>query len=453
MAMMESNTVQPGGRRRVGRWVAPVGALLVALGAAWAFSPAKAPARVAPYRLTGSTTSNTEAEIAFLEKRIARDPKGGLDLAALSGLYFAKARQTGDAKGFAKAEETANKSLANLAVHNEGAKMVLARVAEARHDFPEAIRLAREVLRVRPADQDALGVLVTSNLGLGGLDEAERAADQIVDRAPTLGAYTLRALVMEARGRDAEALYDFSKALAAEDVGEVEGSAWVRTLLGRFHARRGRMDLARGLYEEALRIVPDYPQTLGLLGELEAKVGSFDRSEARYAAAWKRLPELSFLVDRAGVKASRGDAAGATSLYAEAEKLLRQDLTTGSFGHRGELVHLLLHRGRPEDVQEAVTLSREEALTRRDAGTLSTLAWALSKAKLWSEAREAARHALRTGLRDAELFQRAGIIEAALDNPERADFYFTHAVQIDPSLTKSNPPSPKERPMARSSNR
>lgn len=428
------NTLNTSPRWRVGRWVAPVGALLAALGAAWAFSIPKEPdPRIAPYRFAGSKPTEPGAEIAFLEKRVARDPNGGLDLASLARLYLAQARRTGDAGGFAKAEATARRSLANLTVNNEGAKLVLARLAEARHDFPEAVRLAREVLKARPGDSDAKGILVTSNLALGRLDEAEGDADEIIDRIPTLGAHALRALVMEARGRDLEALYDYSKAIAVEDVGEVEASAWVRTLLGRFHARRGRPDLAREYYEEALRIVPAYPQTLGLLAELEARAGAFDRAEAYYEAAWKRLPELSFLVDRAGVKASRGDVAGAASLYAKAEKLLRQDLATGAYGHRGELVHLLLNRGRPEDVPESVALAREEALQRRDAGTLGTLAWALSQARQWNDAREAARQALRTGIRDAELFHRAGTIEAAVKNPARAAFYFERALEADPT--------------------
>ncbi len=187
-----------------------------------------------------------EDEIAFYQTRIQRDPKGGLDLAALAAAYLKLARASGEMHWYVLAEETAQRSLSHLSHDNMEARLVLARVAEARHDFPGAIRL----LDTLGTNVDALGIRVTSYLAMGKLSEADIAATALVDLSPSLSSYTLRALVRLAQGKEILALEDFSVGLSLEEPGETASSMWTRTLLGRFHARHGRLAPARALYEE-----------------------------------------------------------------------------------------------------------------------------------------------------------------------------------------------------------
>jgi hypothetical protein len=63
-------------------------------------------------------------------------------------------------------------------------------------------------------------------------------------------------------------------------------------------------------------------------------------------------------------------------LWREAEAQMREDLKSNPYGHRGELVHLLLNRGRREDFPEAVALAEAEAKGRHNRETMETLAWA-----------------------------------------------------------------------------
>lgn len=383
----------------------------------------------------GSVTRALEQEIAFYQERVARDPRGGLDLASLGATYLRMARATGDISWYLLAEQAARRSIANLPFSNDGALLVLAKVAEARHDFKEALRLAGAV----SSDQDGLAILVSANLATGNVDAAERAADAMVQRAPTLGSLTLRALVHEARGQDGKAVANFERAISAEEPGETGGSALVRTLLGRHHARRGRHDLARSLYGEALRILPQHPLALIQLAELDARSGAYRLAERHLSqvatiSASPNVYDHAVLRGMGRLKLVQNDPAAAHALWGQAETRLRRDVAQGGFGHRRELAHLLLERARPGHAEEALKLMRAEVRIRRDAETLSILAWGLSVNGQPTEAQAAMREALRWGVQDAGLFYRAGLIEASLGNTAQAQAYFRSASSIDPTL-------------------
>jgi tetratricopeptide (TPR) repeat protein len=387
----------------------------------------------------GSIRRALEAAIAFHQARLARDPESGLELAALGRTYLRMARATGDLNWYLLAEQAGRRSLASLPFQNRGAVLVLARIAEARHDFAEARRLARQAL----PDEDALSVMISTSLAQGRADDAARFADMLVEQAPTMGAFTLQALVAVTRGDDTEALAAFDRAIAAEEPGEAGGSAWARTLLGRFHAKRGRLDLARSLYGEALAILPQYPPALINLAELEARTGDYEAASRHFAevvdvsAASPNVYDHVVLRGFGRVRLLRGDAAGAEEIWARAEARLRLDAAEGAFGHRRELARLLLDRGRPADLREVLSLLHAEVRVRRDADTLDSLAWAYSRAGRWVEARKAIQEALGSGVREAALFARAASIEEALGDRARARRFAALAVMTDPRFDES----------------
>ncbi|OCR00992.1 hypothetical protein BCD67_06435 [Oscillatoriales cyanobacterium USR001] len=380
-----------------------------------------------------------QQEIAFYQKKIGLSPQSSLDRASLAVAYLKMARATGAGSWYLMAEQAASRSLADLPFNNNAALIVLARIAEARHDFTTALARAKQA-----TGDDAIAIKVTSNLALGKVKEANQAAEALVNRIPTLGSLTLRAMVREAQGRDAEALQDYQKALAAEEPGEVGSSAKTRTYLGRFYARRGQLVQAKALYQEALRLVPRYPLALVYLAELETRQKNYQAAEDSYnqVSVYSQGAATVFdhIVDRgkARIKHLQGDAQGAKEWYDKAEALLRQQTAVGNvnggFGHRRELARLLLERGRKEDVAEALALMQAEVKIRRDAQTLDTLAWALSNSGRWQEAGKVMAEALRWGVRDAVMFYRVGAIEKALGNRTQSDVYIRKATEIDPTL-------------------
>jgi len=380
-----------------------------------------------------------EQEIAFYQQRLAVDSRSGLNRAALAGSYFKMARATGEGGWFLLAEQAAQRSIADLPFDNKGALLVLARIAEARHDFATALRFAKQV---GSDNEDAIALSVTSHLAMGKVSEANAAAEALVNRIPNLRSLTLRALVRESQGRDAEVLQDYRQAMAAEEPGEVGGSARARSLLGRFYARRGQFVQAKALFLEALRLVPRYPLALIYLADLETRQGNYREAEGYYRKVSAYSGGVATVFDRivdrgmARVKELEGDAIESRRLRDKAEAGLRQEQVSGStgFGHRRDLATLLLEKGRSQDVTEALALMQEEVKIRRDAVTLDTLAWALSAAGEWQKADRVMAEIVRSGIRDAGMFYRAGAIARTLGKDTESRAYFQKSKEIDPNF-------------------
>ncbi len=378
-----------------------------------------------------------QQEIAFYQQRLAVDARSGLNRAALAGVYLKMGRATGEGGWFLLAEQAANRSIADLPFDNKGALLVLARIAEARHDFPTALRLAKQV---GFDNEDAIALTVTSHLATGKVSEASAAAEALVNRLPNLGSLTLRALVREAQGRDAEVLQDYKQAMALEEPGEVAGSARARSLLGRFYARRGQLQQAKALFLESLRLVPRYPLALIYLADLETRQGNYREAIGYYSKVSAYSGGVATVFDRtvdrgmARVKQLQGDAIESGRLRDKAEAGLRQEQVSGGFGHRRDLARLLLEKGRSPDVAEALVLMQQEVKIRRDALTLDTLARALSSAGEWEKADRVMAEILRSGIRDAGIFYRASAIARNLGKDAESRAYLQKAKEIDPSF-------------------
>lgn len=386
-----------------------------------------------------SVTDALQREIAFYEKRIQANPTDGLDRAALATLYLQLASSTGNTHWYHEAGEIARQSLANLPFNNPEAQLALAKVAQAEHQFGEALQFAEAVLQEDPTNQQALSIVVTSKLAQGQLDQARPVADQLVEQAPNLVSYTLRALVLVAQGEDHAALQDFQQALALEQPDQPSQSAWARTLLGRYHAYRGQLPTAKQYYQEALHLQPHSSFAQVKLAELETRQGNYGAAATLYQQLLQH-PETSHGLDHvalqglAQLKVLEGKLAEAKQLWAEAEHAFRDHQDLDHFGHRRDLAKLLLARGHQADLQEALTLMQTEVNLRRDPETLKTLAWALSRLKRYDEAQSVLQDAIAFGIQDASLFYRASLVEAALGNQVQAKAYAQKALAIDPDF-------------------
>ncbi|BAY66573.1 tetratricopeptide TPR_2 repeat protein [Calothrix brevissima NIES-22] len=395
---------------------------------------------------TENRRATLQEEITFYQEKVRQNPDSALNLTALAQTYLKMAKATGESNWYLLAEQAAQRSLSHLQFNNQGAIMVLARVAQARHDFTEAIRLSQEVLKQQSNNDNALAVLVTSNLAMGKLPQAKIAADTLVNKLPTQGNLTLQALVLVAQGQDKAALETFKYALAAEEPGELGTSAWTRVLLGQFYYKYGQLELAESLYKEALRILPRYPLALLHLAELETRKGNYQIAENFYAQVLPKSQKSATIFDhavlrgKAKLKQLQGKEVEANQLLNQAEILLRQENATGhsngSFGHRRELARLLLEKNNPQDTAEALSLMQAEINIRRDAQTLDTLAWALLRSGRLSAAQENIQAALQLGTKDAGIYYRAGIIAKALGNQQQALNYEKIAQNIDPTFNE-----------------
>lgn len=316
--------------------------------------------------------------------------------------------------------------------------------------------------------------MVTSYLAIGKLPEAQEAIQRLVKQTPSLATYTLEALVHEAQGQDEQVIHAFQQALAAEEPGEVASSAKTRTLLGRFYTQRGKTKLARQLFQEAHRIAPQNTLALVEQAKLETQQGNYQAAEDLYtqvsgSSAIAHGLDHQVLQGQALLKLLQGERKVALSLWAKAEQNFRHHHhpsaehthdETGhtqphehskasqsgedhkseqSFGHRRDLARLLLTRGQPADLSEALKLMQTEVQIRRDAETLETFAWALQLSQQEQAAQKVLQEAIALGTREARLFYRAGMVEQSLGNPKQARLYFQMAQQLNPTFDLNHP--------------
>jgi tetratricopeptide (TPR) repeat protein len=388
----------------------------------------------------GSVTKGIQQEIAFHQQRIQQQPTAGLERAALASAYLRMARATGDSSWYLLAQQTAEQSLAQLSVHNHGAILVLAKVAAAKHDFSTALSLLKQV----PPQAEALALSTTIQLALGNTSEAQKNADILVQRMPSVGNFALKALVEVAQGKDQDAIKDFKAAIAAEDAEEAGSSAWVRTLLGRFYYKRGELQKAEELYQSALQILPKYPPALLNSAELAVRqwqsnpsqTHHLDKANAVYQQFFSNNQQAPTVYDHvalrglARVQKLRGEITLANKTWERAIARLRSDID--GFGHRRELAQLLLERGEAKDRAEALTLMQAEVKVRQDPETWDTLAAVYFQMEQLPAAEQAMQKALKSGILDPGIFDRAAAISTARGDIAQAQKYQELVKSIDP---------------------
>jgi tetratricopeptide (TPR) repeat protein len=388
----------------------------------------------------GSVTKNIRREIAFHQQKIQQQPTAGLERAALAQNYLKMARATGESSWYLLAEQTAQESLIQLPVNNYSAIVVLAKVATARHDFRPALTLLKQL----PPETEALSLVTTSHLALGDVITARKTVDTLVQKLPTLGNLALKALVEVAQGEDQAAMRDFKAAIAAEEPEEVESSAWVRTLLGRLYYKRGQLQQAEELYQSALEILPRYSPALLNLAELAVRKWQADPTQTKDRERAIKLYDRFLIINQqaptiydhvalrglARVQKLQGDPTKSNQTWERAVAKLRSDLT--GFGHRRELAQLLMERGQGKDLTDALTLMQAEINTRQDPETWDTLAAAYFQLGQLPAAQQAIEMALKSGLRDPAITDRAAAIAQVRGQSAQASKYRTQVQSIDP---------------------
>jgi Tfp pilus assembly protein PilF len=372
----------------------------------------------------------TAGTIAALEARV-RDMASPFDHAELADLYFRKAQLDGDPDGYRTAEAMARRSLELLPEPN-AAVLTLARLAAARHEFRTAIELAQ---RYRARSAGAQLLVATSQLALGELAAAAQAAHAAIAITPDSAGYLMRALVMQAQGRDAEAALDFANAARVEQPGDLQAAARLRALWGRFLVRRGELAGAARVFDEALRIAPGSAIALGCRGELALRTGDARGATRWFEQAFVASRQVRYLIDQARAQELAGERATADALRTQVEAIVRRELDEGGLGHRLDLAEVLVDRGRPADLAEAVALAREEVARRASFEARYQLARALARSGARDEALREVQAALASGAREAQLYELAAQLEAARGNVSAAALYTRQADRLDPGAS------------------
>ena len=238
-------------------------------------------------------------------------PRGYTDLAlALSR----RARETSDPPYYRQADEALDRALA-LSPGDFEAGKVRAWVRLGQHRFADALPLAEALNKRAPDDVMVYGILTDAYVELGRYDEAEKAAQWMLDLRPGHVPGITRAAYLRELFGDLEGARELMQmALEQTPRSESEDRAWILTQLGASPPDERRRRAGGRALDEALKAFPGYHYALGNLARVRTAQGrhadAVELLRERQAAADhpENLYELGEALERAGRKA-RGGAA------------------------------------------------------------------------------------------------------------------------------------------------
>jgi tetratricopeptide (TPR) repeat protein len=344
--------------------------------------------------------------------------------------YLQRARETGDASQYERAEAVFRRVLAREP-EDLTATTGLGSVALARHDFRRALGLGRRAVALAPRSAAGHGVVGDALVELGRYDEAFAAFDTMARLKPGVASYSRVAYARELIGRPREAIEAMELAVDAA-TGSREPQAWALVELGKLHFGLGELDPAERAYRAALRVFPGYVHALEALSRVEAAHGRHERAIrlARRAAEALPLPQLvATLGDLYRVTGRRRLAREQYALVAAIERLQRAN------GVRTDLETALFRADHGIRLSETVELARAARRDRPSVEGDAVLAWALARAGHCGEALRFSKRALRLGTRDASKAFHRGLIERCLGHRSLARAWFRRALATNPHFS------------------
>jgi tetratricopeptide (TPR) repeat protein len=345
-----------------------------------------------------------------------------------------RARETPDANYYGQAAEVLQKSL-HLAPDNfEGLKAQV-EVLLGQHQWAEARDRARVLNRRMPDDVPVYGYISEAAFELGDYDEAEKAAQWMLDLRPgnTLG--LLRGADLRAVYGDLHGALDFyNQGVQETPPHEVEQMAWILTHMADLELGRGQADSAERLLDQVLKAFPGYYLGLEALARLRTTQGKYAEAIALWRQRSQQSPDPQSLYGLAETLERGGLGEQAKTAYTEFEQLARQLLDKPENANR-ELV--LYYVGYAHNPAEALRVAKLEVARRHDVYTLDAYAWALAANGQYEEAKGQMEKALKVGIRDAAFFYHAGVIASKLNDRSAAQGYFKGSLDSNPRSTVS----------------
>lgn len=377
---------------------------------------------------------SSDARIASLQTAIGNGTSRPGPYAALGDAYLQKARETFDPSYYTRAE-TALREALRREPREAGALTAMGVLANARHDFPVALRFGERARAAAPNAVKPYGVIVDALVELGRYGAAERTLQRMVDLKPNLDSYARVSYFRELHGDVSGAIE--AMRLAASAGGDArENLAYVQTLLGNLELGRGNVAAARSAYSLALSRYPEYVPAQAGLARAAAARGDLAAAIRRYERVVERLPLPEYAVALAEAELAAGrraDAREDLALVEVQQRLQRR----GGVNVDAEMAVVEADHGSPE---QAVRLARAAWADAPSVRAADALGWALTRAGEPAQGLAYAQRALRLGSRDAVFLYHAGIAARDAGDTRAARRHLARALETNPRFSPLHAP-------------
>ena len=400
----------------------PIAALLLlVLGAVAGF--AQAPSAPAETKL-----SPAEQSMAQARKLMEKNPKDFEACNALALALSRRARETSDVRFYAQAEETLQKSFA-VSPGNFDGQRIQVWLLLGKHEFARALEAAKKLNQKLPDDVMLYGFLTDANVELGNYQDAEKAAQWMLDLKPgNTPGLTRAAYLRELYGDVPGSLELMNMAYQSTAPGEVEDGAWIITQMAHLNLATGRIDEADKLSQQALVMFPGYHYALGNLAKVRIQQKRYDEAVELLNKRYQAAPHAENLYDLAQALQLAGKAGEASRAFAEFEPKSLLESNRGDNSNHELIFYYADYAKQPEN---ALEVARREIARRHDVFTLDSYAWALYRNGQYAEARKQIETALAVGIRDAKIFHHAGEIALQCGDKAAAEHYLQESAELN----------------------
>ena len=373
--------------------------------------------------------SPAQRKIAEAEAALAASPGNREATHRLAMAYTQRARETADSSYYDRALDLVDASSGEGDPDLRAGKVRVWALL-GKHEFQQALKLARELNRRAPDDVIIYGLLTDAYVELGRYEEAEETAQWMLDLRPgNLPGLTRGAFLRELFGDIDGAVEWMETAYSHTYFYEVEDRAWMLTQVAHLERSRGNLERAEAMADQALALFADYHYALKEMASIRLAqsrpLDAVELLETRYSQA--RHPENLYDLALARLQAGQTGQAREDLLRFE-EQALAESRNVDNANR--ELVFLYADQlGRPDD---ALAIAKLSEAKRRDVMTLDAYAWALHKAGKHERAWEQMQLALAPGVRRAAFLYHAGEIARSLGKLDEAREYFDAALGLNP---------------------
>lgn len=370
-----------------------------------------------------------ENKIQFLESRLGRDPSDHRTPTSLGIALLEKARLTGNAAFYVKAQTQFQNAL-KIQSDSSEAILGLASAFAAQHQFKEAQECADRVLAVDAGNALALGIKGDALFSVGDVTNAERQYRLLSEKESGVFLQSRLANLAFINGDMAGAQKALEAAVEASPANLPAEVAWNRLKLGVHFLNSGNLEKAEEQYNAAKELAPDSPVVLEYLAELRGAQGKFEEAHALFDRVLKANDSPHVFQSLGDLYALEKNPTAAAEWHRKAREACLKAVESGNFHYLRQLA--MLYADVENNGPEALKYAKKDYELRQDIFALDTLAWAQYRAGQFADALETIQKALARKTQDAHLLYHAGMIYSRNGNFAKGKEYLDAAKALNP---------------------
>jgi len=377
---------------------------------------------------TAAKLSPAEQSMAAARRQIKKKPNDFEAYNALALALSRRARETSDAAFYTQAEGALKKSF-EISPDNFDGQRTAVWLLLGKHEFPDALEKAKELNKEMPDDVMLYGFLTDANVELGNYDEAEKAAQWMLNLRPgNMPGITRAAYLRELFGDVDGALELMNMAYQSTPPSEAEDRAWILSQIGHLQLSFGKTSDAGKTLEQALGIFPGYHYALHNLAKVRIEEKRYAEAVTLLQQRYDSAKHAENLYDLAEALELAGRKDDAQKAFAEFETKSLAESVRKDNSDRELIFYYADHTHQPAN---ALKIAEQEFAWRHDVYTLDAYAWALHVNGRDAEARKHIEFALAVGIRDAKMLRHAGEIALAQGDRAAAERYLDESANLD----------------------